>query len=227
MEVSYTQHPYTAVRMNGQDCWMRDVRIEETMNSVALGGRRMTLERVAIRRTVPNVGASKPAEFAPNAGQVLLDRCSSDGNNIWHVATGAGVVGPIVLLHCTFRGNGHIEGHQRWTTGMLLDNCRIPEGGIDFKNRGAMGSGHGWGVGWAVAWNCLAKTFVVQQPPGACNWMIGCVGPNIPTPRPFDSAPTLPLGVCDSPGVPVTPQSLYLAQLAERLGPQAVKNIGY
>jgi len=227
MEVSYTQHPYTALRINGQDCWARDVQIEETMNSVSLGGRRITLERVAIHRTVPNLGASKPAEFAPNAGQVLLDRCSSTGDNIWHVATGAGVVGPIVLLNCTFRGNGHIEGHQRWTTGMLLDNCEIPEGGIDFKNRGAMGSGHGWGVGWAVAWNCVAKSYVVQQPPGAFNWMIGCLGPNVPTPRPFDSSPALPLGVSDSPGKPVVPRSLYLAQLAERLGPQAVKNIGY
>ena len=197
------------------------------MNSVSVGGRRITLERVAVHRTVPNLGASKPAEFAPNAGQVLLDRCSSNGDNIWHVATGAGIVGPIVLLNCTFRGNGHIEGHQRWTTGMLLDNCQVPEGGIDFKNRGAMGSGHGWGVGWAVAWNCVAKTFVVQQPPGAANWMIGCTGTNVPTPRPFDSAPTLPLGISDSPGKPVAPQSLYLAQLAERLGPQAVKNIGY
>ncbi len=227
MKVSYTQHPYTALRVNGEDCWARDIRIEETMNSVALGGRRITLERVVIDRTVPNLGASKPAEFAPNAGQVLLDRCSSTGDNIWHVATGAGIAGPIVLLNCTFRGNGHIEGHQRWTTGMLLDNCQIPEGGIDFKNRGAMGSGHGWGVGWAVAWNCVAKTFVVQQPPGVFNWMIGCLGPNVPTPRPFDSAPTLPLGVSDSPGRPVVPQSLYLAQLAERLGPQALENIGY
>ena len=54
---------------------------------------------------------------------------------------------------------------MRWTTGMLLDNCSLPDGGIDFKNRGSMGSGHGWGMGWAVAWNCVAKAYVVQQPP--------------------------------------------------------------
>ena len=225
--MSYSQAPYSAMRISGEDCWVRDVLIEETMNSVSVGGRRITLERVAIHRTVPNVGASKPAEFAPNAGQILLDRCSGNGDNIWHVATGGRQAGPIVLLNCTFRGNGHIEGHQRWTTGMLLDNCHVPEGGIDFKNRGSMGSGHGWGVGWAVAWNCVAKTYVVQQPPGAFNWMIGCKGENVPTPRPFDSSPTLPLGISDSPGKPVVPQSLYLAQLAERLGPQAVRNIGY
>jgi hypothetical protein len=225
--MSYSQAPYSAMRISGEDCWARDVLIEETMNSVSIGGRRITLERVAIRRTVPNVGASKPAEFAPNAGQVLLDRCSGNGDNIWHVATGGRQAGPIVLLNCTFHGAGHIEGHQRWTTGMLLDNCQVPGGGIDFKNRGSMGSGHGWGVGWAVAWNCVAKTYVVQQPPGVFSWMIGCKGENVPTPRPFDSSPALPLGISDSPGRPVVPQSLYLAQLAQRLGPQAVKNIGY
>ena len=37
----------------------------------------------------------------------------------------------------------------------------------------------------------------------------------------------LPSGFIESQGKPVTPQSLYLAQLAERLGPEALKNIGY
>ena len=39
--------------------------------------------------------------------------------------------------------------------------------------------------------------------------------------------PDLPAGTVDSPGTPVTPPSLYLAQLAERLGPRAVKDTGY
>jgi hypothetical protein len=227
MKISYTQHPYSALRINGQDCWARDLLIEETMNSVGIGGRRITLQRVAVTRTVPNVGGSKPAEFAPNGGQVLLDRCSSNGDNIWHVATGGYQTGPIVLLNCTFQGNGHLEGHQRWTTGMLLDNCRAVQGGIDFKNRGSMGSGHGWALGWSVAWNCTAAAYVIQQPPGAMNWAVGCIGPNRPTARPFATGPMLPVGTFDSAEKPVEPKSLYLAQLAERLGPQAVKNIGY
>jgi uncharacterized protein (TIGR03435 family) len=37
----------------------------------------------------------------------------------------------------------------------------------------------------------------------------------------------LPSGIIESQGKPVTPPSLYLAQLAERLGPAALKNIGY
>lgn len=225
--LNHTEELYTAIQLPGQDCWMRDVAIDETMNSVDLAGRRLTLERVSVTRKAEHQGASKPAEFAPNGDQILLDHCSVNGDNIWFAATGTGHAGPIVLLNCAFHGNGAIEGHMRWTTGILLDNCRLPGGEIDFKNRGEMGSGHGWGSGWSVAWNCEAKGYVVQQPPGACNWAIGCLGPSIPTARPFEKGAPLPVGIFDSPGHRVEPRSLYLTQLQERLGPQALKNIGY
>ncbi len=197
------------------------------MNSVSIGGRRITLERVTVNRQALHQGSSKPAEFAPNGDQILLDHCAVNADNVWFAATGSGHSGPIVFLNCAFNGNGRIEGHMRWSTGMLLDNCTLPGGGIDFKNRGAMGSGHGWGMGWAVAWNCAAKSYVVQQPPGAMNWAIGCMGQSEALARPFDKQPLLPAGTFDSPGKPVRPQSLYLAQLNERLGAQALKNIGY
>jgi hypothetical protein len=83
-----------------------------------------------------------------------------------------------------------------------------------------MGSGHGWDIGWAVAWNVRSPFLVVQQPPGAINWCIGCVG------KPVTSA-TGPNGVFDSTGRPVDPASLYLEQLRERLGAAAVTAIGY
>jgi hypothetical protein len=35
------------------------------------------------------------------------------------------------------------------------------------------------------------------------------------------------MGTFDSPNVPVTPDSLYLAQLRDRLGVEALRNIGY
>jgi hypothetical protein len=57
--------------------------------------------------------------------------------------------------------------------------------------------------------------------------MIGCLGESKLMPRPFDKEPVLKEGIKDSPGVHVSPQSLYLAQLEERLGVQALKNTGY
>ena len=94
-------------------------------------------------------------------------------------------------------------------------------------NRGVAGSGHGWTMGWGVAWNCLAKTYIIQKPPGSYNWAIGCAGERQQTARLFDTGPILPEGIFDSFGTNVAPQSLYLAQLEERLGPQALKYLGY
>ena len=41
------------------------------------------------------------------------------------------------------------------------------------------------------------------------------------------SVPILPQGIIESQGVPVAPASLYLGQLRNRLGAQALRNIGY
>ena len=226
--VNHTKALYYALRINGEDCWARDINAMETMESIGVGGRRITLQQINVIRRTLHQGASKPAEFAPNGGQILVDRCSVEGDNIWYVALGAGQTGPIVFLNCHFKGNGHVEGHQRWSTGMLMDNCTLPNGGIDFKNRGSMGSGHGWGTAWSVAWNCTAASYVNQLPPGTCNWVIGCSGESTPLRRPFNqTGPTLPIAIFDSHDRQVTPQSLYLAQLEERLGKQALQNIGY
>jgi hypothetical protein len=226
-EISHSQPHHTALRMNGQDCWVRDVAIDETMNSVSVGGRRITLQRVSIHRKAAHQGASKPAEFAPNGTQVLMDRCAVTGDNVWYVATGGNVSGPIAVLNCTFKGNGRAESHQRWSTGILYDNVRVDSGGIELRNRGSMGSGHGWSMGWGVLWNCNAAHYIVQNPPGALNWMIGCAGESRLSPRPFGSGPNLPAGEMESHGTPVTPASLYISQLKDRLGEQALKNIGY
>lgn len=225
--ISHSMPHFTALRINGEDCWARNILIEETMNSVGIGGKRITLKNVIVKRKALHQGSSRPAEFAPNGSQVLIDRCKVIADNVWFVATGGGQSGPIVILNCEFIGDQRAESHQRWSTGMLYDNVKAENGGIDFRNRGSMGSGHGWSMGWGVAWNCVAKDFVIQNPPGACNWMIGCIGESKLMPRPFDKGPMLEEGIKDSPGVHVSPQSLYLAQLEERLGVQALKNTGY
>lgn len=226
--VSHTEALYYAVSLYGEDCWMKDVTALETMESIRMQGCRLTLRNVNVLQSAANVGSSKPAEFAPNAGQVLCDHCSVKGDNIWYVGVGSGQTGPIVFLNCTFTGNGHSEGHQRWSTGFLFDNCKSPGGGFDFRNRGNSGSGHGWGTAWAVAWNCEAKSYINQLPPGTCNWVIGCKGEKATQRRPgTSSGPTLPEGIYDHHGTPVEPKSLYLSQLEERLGKAAVMAIGY
>jgi hypothetical protein len=215
------------------DSWVRQVTFEETTNGIRInsGSERLTLLQCDIEQHVPITSAAKPADFAANGSQILFDRCTGSGDSTFYIVTQDREQGPVVALHCRFLGNGHIEPHQRWSTGLLIDSCDVPGGGIDLMNRGEMGSGHGWPIGWAVVWNSTAQSFAMNTPPGSMIWSIGNRGEESNPPFPvFDGGPQRPPlepATIESAGTPVKPQSLYLEQLKERLGPQALKNIGY
>jgi hypothetical protein len=211
------------------DSWVRDLNVVDTIGCVDVGSgaSRVTVERVNVSHSVATLGHAKPGDFGANGTQTLFDHCTGTGNDLFYVFTLGRLQGPNVALNCSFHGDGHIEPHMRWSTGLLVDNCQTPGGGIDLMNRGIMGSGHGWTMGWGVVWNCSAKEFLIQQPPGAMNWAIGCKGIPQTESMPGGNGEKLPNGIFESLDRPVTPASLYLEQLRERLGPRAVKNIGY
>src|SRR2546421_10304130 len=78
-----------------------------------------------------------------------------------------------------------------------------------------MGAGHGWAGANYVMGNCEG-TLVCQQPPTAQNYAIGFVGEK--TKGAFER----PDGYWESLGKHVGPKSLYLKQLEDRLGKQAI-----
>jgi len=202
------------------DSWIDDVHADGFINGMSLGSdaRRLTVRRVAFVHTAPiDNSAGYPGDFLLSGQQLLLLGCSSEGTSSFTIATQALVAGPNVVFDFVAKGPISAMPHQRWATGLLLDNIKSPMGGIDLINRKTAGSGHGWTIGWGVVWNSVASELDIQQPPGSQNWAVGCVGTRA-------SSST---GAFDSPGVAVKPGSLYLAQLCERLGPQAVTNIGY
>lgn len=225
IDVPITQGQYTALQMDAAiDSWARDIEIHETQNSITIGpaAKRVTLDRVRVIHAAPHSGAAAPADIAISGTQVFLNRCSVRGEGVWPVVTQANVTGPNVVLEFTSDARG-VAPHQRWATGLLVDRSRFDNStartpGIAFSNRKTMGSGHGWDVGWAVAWNVISPFLLVQNPPGAINWCIGCKGEAVDSP---------PAGVFDAQGQMVTPSSLYLEQLRERLGEAAVRAIGY
>jgi hypothetical protein len=227
---------HRAFTMSGlSDGWARNLEIFNTVNSVSVTGKRITVDNINIIHNLPTLGAAKPADLNGSGQQVLFNRCNITGDNLFFFGTGAKVTGPVVVLNCVFRGNGWIQPHQRWATGLLIDRCEVPDGGIDFMNRGVMGSGHGWAIGWAIAWNCKAKSYLNQLPPGSANWVIGSSGEQQKKPIPGSdekgsityTASLLPEGIYDSHNTPVAPASLYLGQLYDRLGKQALVNMGY
>jgi hypothetical protein len=214
------------------DCWLRDLKFQDTTDSVILeqGVERATIVNVDVQQHSAVTSHAQPFDFRINGSQILLDRCSATGDRVSYVATQSRSEGPVVVLHCRFDGSGQVEGHQRWSTGLLVDSSEVPDGSINLRNRGEMGTGHGWAIGWSVSWNNKAASFLVQNPPGDMNWSIGDAGEHGTAPMPVMETPVgpvLPSGIVESPGKHVEPASLYLEQLRERLGPAAVAAIGY
>jgi hypothetical protein len=223
---------YKAVYMNAIiDSWVRDLVIQDGVNnfSVDKTSKRITVDNVIINHTVSSTDAAAPADFTCTGTQILFNKSQtndlqSGGKGSWSFVTQSQGTGPIVVLNFSSTEKNGIAPHQRWTTGILVDNSKFMNPGNDalgiaYQNRGTSGSGHGWPMGWSVAWNVTAPKLLVSQAPGTMNWCIGCEGSK--------SSSKDPVGVYDSYGTKVTPVSLYLTQLKERLGQDALTNIGY
>lgn len=219
------------------NAWIRNLTAQDTLQSVDIAGysKQVTVSNVAITHTVTQTNSAKFMEFyIESATQVLMDTVSDTTDNMFFFSTSSTTQGPNVLRNGTFFGNTTIEPHQRWATGLLVENTTIAainssdtSGGINFYNRGSYGSGHGWTIGWGVAWNTTVGTTaniatdIFQQPPGSQNWCIGCIGTQGKQAAPGGTT-VLTQGAIDSPGTYVFPASLYQAQLIQRLGPSAI-----
>jgi hypothetical protein len=237
VDVIISSPQFTGVEMNAvSDAWLEDVVFQDTQNTVTIdnSAKRITLDEVHVTHTVTHTG-DRMADFGLSGTQIFVNKSSSDGTGEWPLVTQGEVSGPLVALNFSSTQAAGIGPHQRWAVGLLTDNAKLPNApnnpdggatGISYSDRGNHGSGQGWAMGWGVAWNVATPYLVVQQPPGAQNWCIGCVGSET-TAVEAGSGKAVPNGVFESLGTNVTPQSLYLAQLCDRLGAAALVNIGY
>jgi len=144
------------------------------------------------------------------------------------VSNGTSTVSGIVFYNCTSdESENSSEGHRLWSQGLLYDNYKDINTNVSSNsyvlglyNRGNYGSGHGWAAVNSVAWNCNTglSNIIIQQPPTAQNYAIGCIGGNVTgtkPPAPF-SCPNGYIEGTNTTGL--SPASLYIAQLNERLG---------
>jgi len=203
---------------------VQDLAAQDTLESVVIGkeSKRVTVRNVALTHTLTQNGSGALfEEYVISGGtQVLMDSVSAVVDNQFFFTTASATQGPNVLRNAQFVGNESIEPHQRWATGLLVENTSVtrggaPAGGINFINRGNEGTGHGWTIGWGVVWNSSAAGLTLQRPPGAQNWCIGCSGTPATRAAPGGST-VLPQGAFDSLGTAVFPPSLYQAQLTQR-----------
>ncbi|MEV6811298.1 discoidin domain-containing protein [Micromonospora sp. NPDC051296] len=138
----------------------------------------------------------------------------------------ARVTGPYVFHDSTALYNMDAsEPHLRWSAGGLFDQMNAR---IYVQNRWSNGTAHGWaGVNYTL-WNNHGP-YMISQPPLAANYLFG---QSAESPRvPFIMENVDPGYVPNFPayeygnGAAVTPDSLFLHQLADRLGAGAVRNI--
>jgi hypothetical protein len=104
--------------------------------------------------------------------------------------------------------------HFRWGTGAIWDNVTVNGNNLNVRNRGNSGTSHGWAGANEVVWNCMASGFIIESPPTARNWLIGSIGPLVTNTLAVGPHPD---GTYDSRNTNVFPNSLYYAQLQDRL----------
>ena len=142
----------------------------------------------------------------------LFQRCYSRAGRHDYV-TGSKVMGPNVWLDCISIQNHEDNGpHGKWTTGSLYDSIKGGDIACDKHDS----ESQGWAGVQNMFWNYDLDGAILRlaNPPGTRNWAIGCRG-----------AFYIGNGYVEHWGVPVLTRSLYLQQLEDRLGEDAVNNI--
>ncbi len=204
------QHGWTFITFNNvQNGWVRNVTaVHFGYACVQLGkfAKAITVQSARSIEPVSQIQGGRRYAFAIGGQLCLVQDCySSDGRHdfVFDSLT----PGPNVFLNCTGeRANADSGPHQRWSCGMLFDNVTVKGNELNIRNRGNLGTGHGWTGANSVIWNCSADRFICENPPTAQNWAIGCQGAMEGNAN------------WDVKGGAAVPQSLYRAQLHDRLG---------
>lgn len=230
-------HAWTFITMNHvQNAWIDDVQAKYFAYALVVlyNTKWVTVEDSKCYNMKSKIdgGRRYPFKFS-DCELCLVHRCeASEGRHSF--VCGSTTMGPNVFLNNTATNcEAASETHSDWNSGVLYDNVK-DEAGIQIRNRGDAGGGHGWSGANSVLWNCKGSKDAsawfmwVARPRTAFNWAIGGGTDNK---NAYGGTGGLSgffehVGTWSSPTY-VTPDSLYLAQLQERLGPDAVSNIGY
>ena len=206
---------------NAKNVWVRNISALHFVTSVVQsnpGSKWVTVQDCESWEPVsPRVGGRRFI-FQMNGQLCLLQRCFSQKGRHSFVLQNPEASGNVYLDCEAVNPYATSEPHNHWVNGILYDNVKAPL------------TARYWDyiIGWAganiVFWNCEGD-FLIQKPPTAQNYSFGHIGVNAVT---FNAALqdlTKPNGHVESMDMHVTPRSLYLTQLKERLGMEAVKNV--
>jgi hypothetical protein len=207
---------------NMKNGWVRNataLHFVYSMVGTSRGAKWVTVQDCVSREPISQRAGARRFVFALRGQLALVHRCQSDKGR-HSFMTGQPTASNNVFLDCKATSPySSSEPHEQWATGSLYDNIEAPLTARFWKNINI-----GWAGANTVFWNCKGD-FLVQKPPTAQNYTFGHIGVNAVVFNIPLQDTTKENGHMESLDRHVTPRSLYLAQLRERLGEAAVRNI--
>ncbi len=210
-------HSWTFIEiLAAQNVWVRDITAQNFAYAAvsARGNSKwVTVEDSEFLDPKSQVTGGRRYSFYVEGQQTLVRNVYARGGRHDFVV-GPWAAGPNVFVDTRADGALSDSGpHHRWSVGSLFDNVQVASNQINIRNRGNSGTGHGWAGANSVIWNSKAKSYIVESPPTAQNWLIGSTGSIASNSMNVGSKPA---GIKDSHGKAVTPRSLYYAQYDEQ-----------
>ncbi len=203
-----------------KNAWVRNMTALHFANSVVqanAGTKWITVQDCTSLEPVSQRWGGRRFTFQMNGQFCLVQRCVSQKGRHSFVLQGSEASGNVYLECTAINPYSSSEPHNHWVNGVLYDNVKAPL------------TARFWDyiIGWAganiVFWNCEGD-YLIQSPPTAENYSFGHIGVNAVVYNGALQDLTKPNGYVESTDKHVTPKSLYLTQLKERLGEQAVRN---
>jgi len=206
---------------NSLNSWVRNISALHFGSSVVSAGngtKWITVQDCESREPVSIRAGARRFTFQLSGQLSLVQRCfSQKGRHSFVLGTNA--TGNVFLYCEAVNPYATSEPHANWITGSLYDNVKAPLSARYWKDINI-----GWAGANIVFWNCEGD-YLIQSPPTATNYSFGHIGINAVIFNTFFQDLTKPNGHVESMDKHVTPKSLYLTQLKERLGMEAVNNV--
>lgn len=197
---------------NAEDVWIRQVLFKHFAGSaVAIweSAQRITVADCESVQPVSEIGGYRRHTFFTSGQQSLFLRCKADDGR-HDFAVGHQAAGPNAFVHCKATNAHQFSGAiGSWASGVLYDNVSIDGAGLALTNRETDDQGVGWAAVNSILWQCSAPIITCRMPPTAQNWAIGVWGQFVGN------------GHWRQLNEFVKPESLFAAQLQDRLGDKA------
>lgn len=207
---------------NTKNGWVRNVsalHFAGSLVTATASTKWITIQDCESREPVSIRAGARRFTFQLNGQMALVQRCFSQKGRHSFVMQSFSSSGNVFLDSEAVNPYSTSEPHSMWVNGALYDNIRAPLTARYWKDISI-----GWAGANIVLWNCEGD-FLIQKPPTAQNYSFGHIGVNAVIFNTMLQDLSKPNGHVESMDRHVTPRSLYLTQLKERLGEEAVKNI--